>query len=212
MSGPTKISILPDPMLKRPLDLILSLVALVATAPMWPIVAVAAKLQGRGPVFYRQERWGRGGTTFVVRKFRTMTPSTDGTIRQVEAGDPRVTKVGRVLRASGLDELPQLLSILRGDMSFVGPRPLAVGETVTAADGTFHMYEEVPGFDARLAVRPGLTGLTTIYLPKDAPPTEKFAYDLKYIEGRSFLGDIKLVILSVWISLRGGWERRGPKL
>jgi lipopolysaccharide/colanic/teichoic acid biosynthesis glycosyltransferase len=206
-----QVSVLPDPILKRLFDVLLSVVALLITAPLWPFVALAAKLQGRGPILYRQQRWGRGGSVFVVRKFRTMTPTT-GVVEQAQLGDLRVTRIGRVLRSGGLDELPQLLAILRGDMSFVGPRPLAVGEVVRGVEGEMISYEEVPGFEARLAVRPGLTGLSTIYLPKDAPPAEKFASDLRYIEERSFLGDMRLVVLSTWISLRGRWESRDPKL
>lgn len=186
-------------------------IGLVVTSPLWVVVAVMARLQGRGGVFYRQERWGRGGGTFVVRKFRTMRP-TDGPIEQASSSDPRVTSIGRVLRSMGLDELPQLLAILAGDMSFVGPRPLAVGEVVRDQAGRPVLYEEVPGFEERLSVRPGLTGPTTIYLPKDASPAEKFARDVAYIYERTFLGDVKLVTLSIWISLRGRWESRVPKL
>lgn len=197
--------------MKRPFDILLSALGLVATSPLWLIVSIATRFQGRGGVFYEQERWGRGGTTFTVRKFRTMRVS-DGPIRPVEAGDPRVTTVGRVLRAMGLDELPQLLAIFRGEMSFVGPRPLAVGEVVRTETGEMVPYEQVPGFQERLAVRPGLTGPTTIFLPKDTPPHIKFARDVAYIEERTFLGDVRLVILSIWISLRGRWESRGPKV
>jgi lipopolysaccharide/colanic/teichoic acid biosynthesis glycosyltransferase len=200
------------PVLKRSFDVLISMIGLVITSPLWPIVAIAAKLQGPGSVFYEQQRWGRGGSKFVVRKFRTMSTQKDARIEQSVANDPRVTRIGRVLRSAGLDELPQLFSILRGDMSFVGPRPLAVGELVRDASGELIPYEQVPGFTGRLAVRPGLTGPSTVYLPKDASPAEKFASDLRYIEERTFVGDLRLVLLSIAISLRGRWESREPKL
>lgn len=201
-----------DPILKRPFDIALAFIGLVITAPLWPIVAIAAKLQGPGPMFYEQERWGRGRSTFVVRKFRTMSTPSGAPIEQSRPNDPRVTRIGRVLRSGGLDELPQLVAILRGDMSFVGPRPLAVGEVVRDGRGNLIPYEQVPGFEGRLVVRPGLTGPSTVYLPKDASPAAKFARDLLYIEERSFLGDARLVVLSIWISLRGRWESREAKL
>lgn len=206
-------SVTPGDVFKRSLDVVLALLGLVLSAPIWPIAAAANRLQGDGPLFYEQARWGRDGTTFVVRKFRTMVPvSTDTEIRQAEPRDPRVTRVGRVLRAAGLDEVPQLLAILRGDMSFVGPRPLAVGERVRSGNGDLVPYEDVPGFRERLQVRPGLTGSATVFLPKDADPETKFSYDLRYIHERTMFGDLKLILLSLWISVRGRWERRDPKI
>jgi lipopolysaccharide/colanic/teichoic acid biosynthesis glycosyltransferase len=133
-------------------------------------------------------------------------------VQQATVGDPRITKVGRILRGTGLDELPQLFAILRGDMSFVGPRPLAVGEIVRDGTGRPVPYEDIPGFRERLEMRPGLTGTSTIFLPKDAPPEQKFQRDLDYIAHRSFMGDLRLIFLSVWISVRGRWEMRGDKL
>ena len=202
----------PEPLLKRPLDVVVATIGLVLTAPLWPLLVVAVKVQDGGPVFYSQRRWGRGGTVFTVRKFRTMTVGGNAEVRQAMTNDPRITRVGRLLRSTGLDELPQILAILRGDMSLIGPRALAVGEVVTGADGSPVRYEDVPGFSERLRVRPGLSGRATIYLPKDAPATEKFAEDLRYIEQQSFWGDVSLIALSLWISLRGKWEERGSKL
>jgi lipopolysaccharide/colanic/teichoic acid biosynthesis glycosyltransferase len=126
--------------------------------------------------------------------------------------DPRVTRVGVVLRRMGLDELPNLLSIWRGDMSLVGPRALATGETYGTSDGVVVRYEDVPGFRERLRVRPGLTGLATIYLAKDAHPRERFAVDVKYVNTQSLALDLRLVVLSLWISIRGRWETRGAKV
>lgn len=197
-------------MLKRPIDILLSGLALIITAPLWPLIALVVKMDGERSVFYRQLRWGRGGSKFWLYKFRTMQPSTDPPLQATER-DRRVTRGGRVLRAMGLDELPQLLNILRGDMSLVGPRALAVGEEVTLPSGQRVNYEDLPGFSERLTVRPGLTGSATIYLPKDVSPLDKFEADLRYIEERSLLLDLRLIVLSLWISFRGRWETRTKK-
>jgi lipopolysaccharide/colanic/teichoic acid biosynthesis glycosyltransferase len=201
-----------EPLLKRPFDLLLSGLMLAVSAPFWGIIALAIKAEDGGPVFYRQERWGRGQSRFHVLKFRTMVPDADqqGMVRQATANDDRITRVGRLLRATGLDELPQILNIFRGDMSFVGPRALSVQEQTEA--GVPLRYEEVPGFSTRLLVRPGLTGIATIYLPKDAPARRKFRADSLYIRRLSFWLDVRLVALSFWISLRGKWETRDRKL
>ena len=202
-----------EPLLKRPFDVVLAAVMLVASAPVWLLIAVAIRLDDGGPVFYRQARWGRQQTPFQVLKFRSMVQHADGAaggVRQATANDRRVTRVGRVLRATGLDELPQLLNILRGEMSFVGPRALAISET--DRDGRPINYETTPGFSRRLQVRPGLTGLATIYLPKDAPSRLKFRTDALYVQRLSFWLDVRLVALSFWISFRGRWETRTRKV
>jgi len=199
--------------LKRPLDVILSALMLILSLPVSLPIALAIKLEDRGPIFYRQERWGRGGARFRAYKFRTMVPNSDQDfgIKQARENDPRITKVGKILRAMGLDELPQLLNIFLGEMSFVGPRSLAIGEIVKDENGHVVKYEDVPGFQERLLVRPGLTGVATIYIPKDAPPRRKFRYDLLYIRKQSFWLDVRLIALSFWISFRGKWETRGKK-
>ena len=199
-----------DPVLKRLFDVVMSIVGLIVTAPLWPVVALAAKVQSPGKTFYRQRRWGCGGRTFEVVKFRTMTTGDGDPIEQSRRGDARITSVGRVLRRMGLDELPQLLSILRGDMSFVGPRPLAIGEVVRDDNGQIVSYEDIPGFAERLRVRPGLTGATTVHLARDASPREKFAADVEYIENRTFIGDLKLFIISILNSVSGRWDSHTP--
>ena len=202
-----------EPFLKRPLDSILSILMMILSVPASLPLALVIKLEDGGPVFYRQERWGRGDTRFRAYKFRTMVANSDEEfgLTQASENDPRVTKVGQILRAIGLDELPQLINIFRGEMSFVGPRSLAVGEIVKDEKGRVMKYEDIPGFRERLRVRPGLTGLATIYIPKDAPPGLKFRYDLLYIRKQSFWLDIRLIALSFWISFRGRWESRGKK-
>ena len=202
-----------EPLLKRLLDIALSTFMLILSLPVSLPIALIIKLEDGGPVFYRQERWGKGGSRFRAYKFRTMVPSSDQEfgILQAKESDPRITRVGRILRAMGLDELPQLINIFRGEMSFVGPRSLAIGEIVRDEKGNTVKYEDIPGFRERLCVRPGLTGLATIYIPKDSPPRRKFRYDLLYIRNMSFRLDLSLIALSFWISFRGKWETRGKK-
>ena len=202
-----------EPVLKRPLDIILSGIMLVLSIPVFLPIALAIRLEDGGPIFYRQERWGRSDERFMAYKFRTMEPDSDKAygIIQATENDPRITRVGRILRSMGLDELPQILNIVVGDMSFVGPRSLAVGEIVKDHKGQKLQYEDVPGFRERLQARPGLTGLATIYIPKDAEPHRKFRYDLFYIRNQSICLDLQLIALSFWISFRGKWETRSRK-
>lgn len=213
LAGSTRITAIREPLLKRPLDMALATIMLICSAPVWLIIAITIKLEDGGPVFYQQERWGRGGSRFRVRKFRTMIADSDKRygILQAREHDHRITRVGKFLRATGMDELPQILSIWKGDMSFVGPRALAVGETLDDGKGNRISYEQIPGFYERLGVRPGLTGIATIYIPKDSSPRKKFRYDLLYIRNLSLWLDVGLIILSFWISFRGKWETRGKK-
>lgn len=191
-------------MLKRLFDILLSAAGLVLFSPLVSIFAIRIKLEDGGPVFYRQERWGRGGRKFKAYKFRTMVDGADGKfgMKPAEENDPRVTQVGKFLRATAMDELPQLLNILKGEMSFVGPRALAVAEISPA----------LSGFAERHAIRPGLTGPAQVYARRDAPFEEKLRYDLEYARNQTFLGDLKLIFVSVWITLRGKWESRRKKL
>jgi lipopolysaccharide/colanic/teichoic acid biosynthesis glycosyltransferase len=202
-----------EPWLKRPLDVTFSTLMLILSAPVSLLIALAIKLEDGGPIFYRQERWGRGGARFRAYKFRTMLPHSDEVfgIKQATENDTRITNVGRVLRAMGLDELPQMISIFLGEMSFVGPRALAVGEILNDENDCRVNYEEIPDFWKRLSVRPGLTGMTTIYKAKDISPRKKFRYDLLYIRKQSFWLDLRLILMSFWISFWGRWEHRERK-
>jgi hypothetical protein len=127
--------------------------------------AMAIKLDDGGPVMFPQERVGRHGRVFLAYKFRSMVVDAERLTGAVQAteNDPRVTRVGRILRATAFDELPQLWNIFRGDMSVVGPRPLRPGEADTTADGTHLPLSAIPGYEARHRVRPGLTGLAQVY-------------------------------------------------
>jgi lipopolysaccharide/colanic/teichoic acid biosynthesis glycosyltransferase len=198
---------------KRALDLTLSGAGLVASLPVWAVVAALVKLEDGGPIFYGQDRVGERGRIFRVLKFRSMVPDAEAAVGalQASAHDPRVTRVGRWLRATAADELPQLWNIFRGDMSFVGPRALRPGEIEVGGEGRMVQLEDVPGFADRCRVRPGLTGVAQIYAPRDIPRRHKFQYDKLYIRKQSFWLDVRLILLSFWITFRGTWEVRGQK-
>ena len=199
---------------KRVFDLLLSGVALVHSAPIWALVALLIKLDDGGCVFYVQERVGKDGRRFKSLKFRSMVPDADRRFGPLQArdADARITPVGRWLRATAMDELPQLWSIFRGDMSFVGPRALRPEEIEVNGGGEVVPIERIPGYEERHRVTPGLTGLAQIYADRDIPRRQKFRYDLLYIRKQSFGLDLRLILLSVWITLHGTWERRGSKL
>jgi lipopolysaccharide/colanic/teichoic acid biosynthesis glycosyltransferase len=197
---------------KRAFDVFLSASGLLLSSPLWLLFALAIKFEDGGPVFFAQERVGRCGRRFRALKFRSMRPDAEAQTGAVQAAadDPRVTRVGRLMRVTAMDELPQLWNILRGDMSFVGPRALRPGE-IEVQGGRLVRLEEVPGFEHRISVRPGLTGLAQIYAPRDVPRRQKFRYDRVYVERRSWMLDIRLLLLSFWISFLGTWEARGRK-
>jgi len=200
--------------LKRPFDIALSSLGILLSSPLWLFFGLLIRLQDRGPVFYAQERVGKNGRIFKALKFRSMIRDAEkgqGPVQAVE-DDPRITKIGRILRATAMDELPQLLNIFKGDMSFVGPRALRPNEKEVHGDKENEAIEEIPGYKERHAVRPGLTGLTQVYLPGETPRRKKFRYDLLYIRRRSFWLDLKLMALSFWITFRGKWESRGEKV
>ncbi|MDE3154715.1 MAG: sugar transferase [Acidobacteriota bacterium] len=199
---------------KRLFDLALSGVGLVLSSPLWLLIALAVKLEDGGPVFFNQERVGYRGRIFRARKFRSMVPDAEARSGPVQAtaGDPRVTRVGRWLRATAMDELPQLWNIFIGDMSFVGPRPLRPGEIETAGDGTVIPLSAIPGYEARHAVRPGLTGLAQVYAPRDLPRVRKFRLDRLYVRRAGFWLDLKLIALSFWITGLGRWEHGDRKV
>lgn len=199
-------------MIKRVFDVMLATVGLIASAPLWAIIALAIRMEDGGPVFFMQPRVGKGGVAFMAFKFRSMVMGADRhTALSAGAHDPRVTRVGAVIRATAMDELPQLWNIFRGDMSFVGPRPLMPGEIEARGDGRCVPLEAIPGYDTRHSVRPGLTGLTQVFAPRDIRRTHKFRLDLLYVRRASIWLDLRLVALSFWITFRGRWEQRGSK-
>jgi putative colanic acid biosynthesis glycosyltransferase WcaI len=203
-----------SPLLKRPFDVCLSGLGLLASAPLWALIALSVKLEDGGPVFYHQARVGKDGRPFRSWKFRSMIEDADRRFGPLQARehDPRVTRVGRLLRATALDELPQLWNIFTGEMSFVGPRALLPEEIEVGGDGAPVPLAGIPGYEARQRVRPGLTGVAQVYAPRDIPRRHKFRLDLVYVRNQSFWLDLRLIALSVWISCRARWEHRGSKV
>lgn len=201
------------PVGKRALDVGLSGIGLVVSGPVWLALAVAIKIEDGGPVFYTQDRVGEGGRIFRVFKFRSMVPNAEAVVGALQATehDPRVTRIGRFMRATAMDELPQLLNIFLGDMSFVGPRALRPGEIEREGDSLVAL-EDVPGFAARQRIRPGLTGVAQIYAPRDVGRRNKFRFDRIYARKQSFWLDARLILVSFWITFRGRWEDRATKI
>jgi len=204
----------PVPLAKRWLDVLLASLGLLLSSPLWAVLAALVKLEDGGPVFYSQERVGQGGRVFRAWKFRSMVTDAEKYVgaRQAAHNDPRITRIGRIMRASAMDELPQLWSIFIGDMSFVGPRALRPGEIEVLGTGVLEPLEAVPGYRDRCRVRPGLTGIAQIYAARDIPRRNKFRYDRLYIARQSLSLDVRLIALSFWITFRGRWETRGAKL
>jgi lipopolysaccharide/colanic/teichoic acid biosynthesis glycosyltransferase len=200
--------------MKRLFDATLAGFGLIASAPLWGLFALAVKLEDGGPVFFPQDRVGQGGRVFRALKFRSMVPNASAMTVALQASehDPRITRVGRIMRATAMDELPQLWNIFRGDMSFVGPRPLMPGEIEVSGNGQLVRLDQIEGYEERHRLRPGLTGVAQIYAPRDIPRAEKFRLDRVYVENASFWYDLKLIALSFWITFRGKWEVRGDKL
>jgi lipopolysaccharide/colanic/teichoic acid biosynthesis glycosyltransferase len=173
-------------------------------ALLWTFIPLLIWLGDQGPVFYKQKRVGMGGRAFTVLKFRTMVLDAD---RKGPAwttdGDLRVTRVGRLLRRTGLDELPEILNIWKGEMSLVGPRALDVEEEES-------LERQIPGFEGRLQVLPGLTGLAQVYDRTD-DALDKFRYDQEYLQRMGPWLDLKLLVLSLRNTLAARWDRRSGK-
>ena len=179
---------------KRALDLILCLIAMIPFSIIMLIIAAAIKLNDGGSVFYKQKRLTRDGREFEILKFRSMIENAeaDGKPHPATDNDSRITKVGKVIRALRFDELPQLLNILKGDMSIVGPRPERIEHCV--------MYgEQIPEFEFRNKVKGGLTGYAQVYGKYNTTPLDKLKLDLMYIENYSLALDIKLILMTVRI-------------
>jgi len=193
--------------IKRFFDIALSSLGLLFSLPFWLFFGLLIKLQDRGPVFYGQDRVGENGRVFRVLKFRSMVVDAEKQTGAVWASknDPRVTRIGRLLRATAMDELPQLWNIFKGDMSFVGPRaerPELVEQFVNT----------IRGYRARLSAKPGLTGLAQVYGRYDTLPQHKLKYDRLYIRRQSMGLDLKLIMLSFFITFTAKWEHRGKRV
>ncbi|WP_247001703.1 sugar transferase [Halosolutus gelatinilyticus] len=180
-----------DHLFKRAFDFAFALVGLVASVPLMIAITVAIKLDSHGPVLYSQDRTTGFGETFPVYKFRSMVPEGESVTPTGDEKNDRITRVGCALRRTHLDELPQLWSILAGNMSVVGPRAAWTEEEVL-------LEEDAPAWRKRWFVKPGLTGLAQINDAKSTDPEEKLRYDLEYIRQQSFWFDLKIVIRQVW--------------
>lgn len=176
-------------MLKRGFDILSAGFFLLVSAPVWLLIAIMIKAYDGGPVFYRQIRTGLGGRTFGVLKFRSMVQNADKIGGYSTADDdPRITPIGRFIRRTSLDELPQLFNVLLGDMSVVGPRPDVPEQR------SLYSAEE---FGKRNRVRPGITGLAQATIRSAATPEERKRLDLEYVDRAGLLLDLKILALTV---------------
>lgn len=184
--------------IKRPLDFVCALGGIIVLSPVILAVSIAIKLTSEGPIFFKQERVGKNQKVFEIIKFRTMVVNAehigDG-LKVKEESDPRITKIGKILRRTSLDEIPQLINVLKGDMSLIGPRPPV----------TYHPYK-VGEYDNikkhRFDVRPGITGLAQAKIRNGGSWDERISYDLKYVKNISFKNDIKILKETVSMVLR----------
>lgn len=177
-------------LIKRILDFIGSLLGLIVLSPLFIIIAILIKLTSEGPVFFKQERLGINGTVFKIVKFRTMVVNAENIgdgIRVKNENDARITGIGKVLRTTSLDELPQLWNVLKGEMSLVGPRP-----PLTYHPYKFEQYSEWQR--KRFLMKPGMTGLSQVTVRNSVPWDERIEFDIKYVENFSLLLDIKILI------------------
>lgn len=176
-------------MLKRLFDIFVSLFLLIVCMPLFVVIALLIILDSPGGVFYKQERVGLNGKVFYILKFRSMIADADQVGGYSTAkGDPRITKIGAFLRKTSLDELPQIINVLFGDMSLVGPRP-----DVPEQKKDYSPEE----WEKRNSVRPGITGLAQATIRSDAKPDERTRLDLKYIDNQSFIFDIKVLLMTI---------------
>lgn len=178
---------------KRIIDIICSILGLIILIPVFLIVSIAIKIESKGPVIFKQKRIGKDGKVFEIYKFRSMVVGAEkmGTGVYSKKGDTRVTKVGKFIRATSIDELPQLLNILKGEMSFIGPRPVL----------TYHpwKYEEYTEEQKkRFLLRPGVTGWAQIHGRKQVEWEKRIKLDVEYVEKISFIMDLKIFFITIY--------------
>jgi lipopolysaccharide/colanic/teichoic acid biosynthesis glycosyltransferase len=188
-------------MIRRAFDIVVSAVLLVLSTPLLLAAVVAIKLESRGSAFYRQRRAGLHGEPFDMLKLRTMVDGAEhiGAGLAVNSGDSRITRVGALLRRSSLDELPNLINVLRGEMSLVGPRPTLPAQVA----------QYTPRQRRRLAVKPGITGWAQINGRASLPWSERIELDLYYVEHRSPALDLRILLRTPALVLRGGGLYKG---
>ncbi len=199
-------------MLKRIFDFSLALLGMFISLPLWIIFSLAVWIEDRRDVFYIQDRVGKDGKIFKGIKFRSMIPDAEKRIGPVQAQehDPRITKIGKWLRRTAMDELPQLINILKGEMRFVGPRALRPEEKEAQDNFTKSVFD-YPDFKQRSKIMPGLTGVAQVFAGRDIGRQHKFKYDIWYIKNQGFLLDIYIIILSFLITFERKWEIRKDK-
>ncbi|MGA9858875.1 MAG: sugar transferase [Solirubrobacteraceae bacterium] len=188
-------------MIKRALDIAIALPLAIATAPLLALLGTAIRLESRGAAIYRQTRVGRDGVLFEIFKLRTMVSGAEftGAGLAIAAGDPRITRLGKLLRRYSLDELPNLWNVLRGEMSIVGPRPTLKGQV--------DQYTERQR--GRLAVKPGITGWAQINGRASLPWAERIELDLWYVEHRSLALDLRIISRTLGQVIRGSGIYKG---
>ena len=183
-----------EKLIKRLIDIIVSLVVIVVTSPIMLVIAIAIKAYDRGPVFFKQKRCTLNGKVFEIHKFRSMIVDAEKEGLSVPASekDPRITPIGNIIRATRLDELPQIFDILSGNMSLVGPRPERI-------EHVEKYTKDIPEFAYRLKVKGGLTGYAQIFGKYNTTAYDKLKLDLMYIQNYSILLDIKLILMTIKI-------------
>ncbi|MCL1950272.1 MAG: sugar transferase [Turicibacter sp.] len=185
----------------RWVDILFALVLGIFSGPVILLFALLVRIEDNGPSFYKQERLGKDGEKFWIYKLRSMRMDAEKYGMQwAERDDPRVTKVGKFIRLTRIDELPQVLNLLNGDMKLIGPRP-------ERPELTYQFEEETPGFMNRLVVKPGVTGWAQVNGGYEITPAEKAELDIYYIKHRTFLMDIKIILKTIKVVLTGEGAR-----
>lgn len=179
------------PITKRALDIAITAPALITLLPLFALTALCIKLDNKGPVFFKQKRYGLGGKTFEVYKFRSMTYAPEAVFSQATKNDSRITRVGAFIRSTSIDELPQLINVVKGEMSLVGPRPHPL-----SLDDDFN--QRIPGFMERYGATPGITGWAQVNGFRGETRTledmqNRFNHDMQYISKRNLLLDIRII-------------------
>ncbi|WP_058486639.1 sugar transferase [Defluviitalea phaphyphila] len=179
--------------IKHILDKIIAFILLIIMSPIFLLIALGIKLTSKGPIFFIQKRVGKDGKDFFIYKFRTMVTNAEkmGTGIYTEENDPRITRIGKILRKTSLDELPQLINIIKGDMSIIGPRPTL----------RYQVEKYTPYQMQRLKMRPGVTGLAQVNGRNSLPWAKRIEYDVEYVNNYSLWLDIKIMIKTIKVVL-----------